>query len=167
MKAGFSAHIVGGVQSLMREISKASKAAENAAVDAMVETAYAIQGDAVKLIHGGTKTGRIYETGKSGRNHRGQFLKKGANGKRQHRASAPGEAPASDTGKLASSIRVTVDRSAGTAKVIARTPYAAHLEFGTTKMAPRPFMSVAFLMNKGLISKTTRAKWRANFTPKD
>jgi len=68
------------------------------------------------------KTGRIYERG----------------GK-VHQASAPGEAPATDTGFLVNSIG---SRSAGhhVAEVFAGASYAIELELGTSRMEPRPFM---------------------------
>ena len=50
-----------------------------------------IRGEAVKSIQTGMKSGRIYEK---------------YNPRRTHRASAPGEAPASDTGNLVRNIRV-------------------------------------------------------------
>lgn len=59
-----------------------------------------------------------------------------------HRASAPGEAPAMDTGALASSIQVAPERGS-TYVVFTNQEYAAHLEFGTVKMAPRPFFGPA------------------------
>ena len=60
-----------------------------------------------------------------------------------HRASAPGESPALDTGALRNSIRSEVVRTATgfVGKVIASASYAQALEFGTEKMAPRPFLS--------------------------
>ncbi len=142
MPAGFSAHIVGGLQSLHRKISAASKAAEKAALDALIATAYKTQGNAVRLIHSGPKSGHHYG---------------------KHQASAPGEPPASDTGALARSIKVKYDRGAGTASVVAYAPYAYWLEFGTTKMAPRPFMGVGFMMAKAEIPQLVRVKWRENF----
>lgn len=63
-----------------------------------------------------------------------------------HQASAPGEAPASDTGTLVSRITVdTSDLSALVVRVGAHTNYAAYLEFGTRRMAARPFMRPALL----------------------
>lgn len=59
-------------------------------------------------------------------------------GYRSHRASAPGEAPAMDTGQLVNSIGVS-KRGWMTVAVTAHTPYAMPLEFGTRKMAARPF----------------------------
>lgn len=54
-----------------------------------------------------------------------------------HQASAPGEAPAIDTGNLVNSIEVLPAAPAG-AVVQTGVEYAPHLEFGTVNMAPRP-----------------------------
>jgi hypothetical protein len=54
-----------------------------------------------------------------------------------HTASAPGQPPATDTGFLVNSIYVERD---GVARMTvgSRLAYAAYLEFGTRKIAPRP-----------------------------
>jgi HK97 gp10 family phage protein len=53
--------------------------------------------------------------------------------------SAPGDPPGVDTGKLRNSIRA--EKETNTRWVITTdTEYAGHLEFGTSRMAPRPFM---------------------------
>ena len=59
------------------------------------------------------------------------------------RASAPGDPPATDTGRLRGSLASEVSRRGGETigTVSANTEYAAHLEFGTERMAARPFMS--------------------------
>ncbi len=79
--------------------------------------------DVRKAIQGPPKTGREYA--------------RGVNNDKVHRASAPGEAPATDTGGLVISI---YNESRGKyAKAIgSRLPYAYHLEFGTFKMGKRP-----------------------------
>jgi len=79
--------------------------------------------DVRKAIQGPPKTGREYA--------------RGVNNDKVHRASAPGEAPATDTGALVSSI---YNESRGKyAKAIgSRLDYAYYLEFGTFKMAKRP-----------------------------
>jgi len=79
--------------------------------------------DARKAIQGPPKTGREYA--------------RGVNKDKVHRASAPGEAPATDTGGLVISI---YNESRGKyAKAIgSRLDYAYYLEFGTFKMAKRP-----------------------------
>lgn len=74
------------------------------------------------LIQRGKKTGRVYEK---------------SNPKRTHQASAPGEAPATDTGALVSSMYFTRDTTLS-ATVGSRLAYAYYLEFGTAKIGARP-----------------------------
>ena len=61
---------------------------------------------------------------------------------RHHVASAPGEPPTVLSGDLRASITHFVGKIAGTITGIVSTnmEYAPKLEFGTRKMAPRPFM---------------------------
>lgn len=85
-------------------------------VDMEVEaTAKDIQAD-VQVDMAGPKSGRWYQN---------------------HRASAPGEAPAMDTGTLANSID-TERESPGAWVVYTNVDYAEYLEFGTVRMASRP-----------------------------
>ncbi len=63
-------------------------------------------------------------------------------GRRGHRASAPGQPPASDTGRLLSSIRFG-QPSPLTATVGSDLVYAKYLEYGTRHMAARPFFGPA------------------------
>jgi len=67
--------------------------------------------------------------------------------------SAPGEPPKLVTGQLRNSIDYRVDTSANsvTVTVQAAAPYAGYLEFGTVKMAARPFLRPAFEESKGSI----------------
>ena len=60
--------------------------------------------------------------------------------RRTHRASAPGEAPASDTGQLANSYVAVQGRDAQGIYVELGTnqPRAAYLELGTRQIEPRP-----------------------------
>ncbi|MET3710410.1 HK97 gp10 family phage protein [Sphingomonas trueperi] len=59
-----------------------------------------------------------------------------------HVPSAPGEPPNADTHVLDRSIE-TNQVAPLRVEVSANAPYAVHLEFGTSKMAPRPFMAPA------------------------
>ena len=71
--------------------------------------------------------------------------------RRTHRASAPNQPPASDTGFLASQITMDVDvKPNGTVvgQIISAAPYSKHLEFGTVNMTERPFMQPALMKNK-------------------
>ena len=56
-----------------------------------------------------------------------------------HQASAPGESPASDTGRLVNSITVVMNLAELSAVIQANTRYAEWLEYGTENMEPRPF----------------------------
>ena len=58
-----------------------------------------------------------------------------------HQASAPGEMPALDTGALAASIQTDVTGTKGT--VYTNQEYAEYLEYGTSNMEPRPYMTPA------------------------
>ena len=94
-----------------------------------------VQNDAKKSILAGG-TGRTYEKYEP---------------RRTHRASAPNQPPASDTGFLASNITMDVDVKAnGTVvgQIISSAPYSKHLEFGTVNMTERPFMQPALQKNK-------------------
>lgn len=66
----------------------------------------------------------------------------GAVGGKNHTPSAPGEAPNADTGFLDRSIAAEKTGEL-TAIAVANASYAAALEFGTSKMEPRPFMAPA------------------------
>jgi len=88
----------------------------------VLRVANSIRNNAVEAIMRGQKSGRMYGN---------------------HRASAPGEAPATDTGALVRSIRVEHTPGTGTARVVVGAEYAAKLEFGTRTIAPRPFLRPA------------------------
>ena len=59
-----------------------------------------------------------------------------------HQASAPGESPAIDTSNLANSIG-TEAMGGASHMVYAGTEYALSLEFGSPRIAPRPFLGPA------------------------
>lgn len=62
---------------------------------------------------------------------------------RIHKASAPYEPPANDRGMLANSVEVDVDPREFNLTLSAGAPYAKELEYGTSKMLPRPFLRPA------------------------
>lgn len=113
-------------------------------------TAQAIQKEAVRLLTTGPKTGRIYR-------------RRGV----EHQASAPGQPPASDTGRLAGSGTTEAFPAMAKARVTFSTAYAraqergsayraagaggaeggyanpAQREIGTQSLEPRPFLRPA------------------------
>ena len=66
-----------------------------------------------------------------------------------HTSSAPGQSPANWTGQLLRSIKV--QKAKGIAFVYITAKYAEFLEFGTSKMRPRPFIIPAFIKTKKMI----------------
>jgi HK97 gp10 family phage protein len=77
-----------------------------------------------------------------------------SNGKR-HQSSAPGQAPANNTGALVRSIKVKKNGREATISI--EKDYAIYLEFGTSKMRPRPFIIPAFLKTKKWFSDKLKA----------
>lgn len=65
----------------------------------------------------------------------------------KHQASAPGEPPAPDTGQLRQSVfsEVLRDGNDVVGRVVENKEYAAPLETGTDKIAPRPHVRVAII----------------------
>lgn len=114
---------VNGVKEVQAAIRAFGAQVERGLADAINATALETLADVRKAIQGPPKTGREYPRGKDG--------------SKIHRASAPGEAPATDTGALVNSTYFTkVDQF--TAAIGSRLEYAFHLEFGTRKMEARP-----------------------------
>lgn len=109
-----------GAKALRAALEAAPAKVRDAVGDVVLETAVNIEAEVKLRIHQGPATGRVYK--------RGNVL---------HQASAPGQAPMSDTGTLAGSV---YHEREGELSAIAgsRMAYAAYLEFGTTHMAPRP-----------------------------
>lgn len=71
-----------------------------------------------------------------------KLITQGAVSGRNHVPSAPGEPPNEDTGFLRSNIEVT-QTAPLRVEVSSNAPYSAALEYGTSKMAARPFMGPA------------------------
>ncbi len=126
-----------GLEKLDRAMKGVPEAIDKELRTALFASAKHVEAEAKRSIASGQKTGRIY--------------------KRRtvtHQASAPGEAPATDTGRLVNSINAypageklesTVVAGRGTVK------YAAMLEFGTKFIAARPFLFPAVEHSKDWI----------------
>ncbi len=102
---------------------------------AVLSCALMVESSAKESIAHGSPSGRIYKRGSV-----------------NHQASAPGEPPASDGGELLSSITHWDETADGlVVNVGSVLPTARHLEFGTRKMAARPFLFPALDINRNNI----------------
>lgn len=135
-------------QNLRRRLGKLDAESKSDIVRAVNVGALLIQGTARENILRGQKTGTVVEIG-------GEL----------HIRSAPGEAPANDTGTLAAGIVVQkADPNADipVAEVSSTAPYAMALERGTEDMAARPYMGPAAKKNEKAITRmVTKAVDRA------
>lgn len=128
--------VVNGMDRLLGKLAALGPAIDKQLQANLLLSGLKVEEYAKKSITEGGKTGKVYVRGK--------------NRTIRHRASAPGQAPANDTGRLVNSIATkataadTVQVSAGSGLV----NYAASLEFGTAKMAARPFMAPALMKAK-------------------
>jgi len=111
---------VEGIEELQDALDDMSKDAEKAVSKGIAKTVIEARNFIVKKIQAGG-TGRVYQK---------------YNPSRTHQASSPGEAPATDTGKLVNSVYMETKPLEAT--VGSRLAYAKYLEFGTFNMQPRP-----------------------------
>lgn len=114
-----------GLEEVGRLMRRYGEAAADQLDDDLRRAAVDTRSNAVRSIQRGPATGRIYPpvTGRRGQ---------------PHQASAPGQAPATDTGRLVGSIAFEKTRggwAAGTS-----LDYGKHLELGTLHMAARPWL---------------------------
>lgn len=116
------------------KLKTASSRVTDAVDGALLDAAILLEGIIKKKISRGGRSGNPYSVG----------------GKSAQR-SAPGEPPKSDTGRLVNSIRHT--HSFLTATVGTEVNYAGYLEYGTSKMAARPYLEPTLEENEDTIEK--------------
>ena len=85
-------------------------------------------------------------------------------GKKGHHPSYPGEAPAPDTGTLMRSVTHSVVEKNGeivgyVGSIIQNENYPQYLEYGTSKMKPRPWLSASLIKCQSFMA----AKWKEIF----
>lgn len=137
-----------GESALRQRLSKIPAKQLSVMEVALKLSALEIRNEAIRSIQQGPATGAVYGN---------------------HQASAPGEKPATDTGVLVSSIQSgLVTKTRGTVEAVAGTDldYGIHQEFGTQKMAARPWLGPAFEARKQSINARLLAAFkRGNRTP--
>ena len=103
-----------------------------------------VRNTAVQSINQGSRSGAFYTRG-------------GKTGQR----SAAGEPPKTDQGILVQNIVLDIDPDGLGANVESRADYSQALEFGTSKMAARPFMQPALEENRPKIARLAKQMVRA------
>ena len=111
-----------GQDDLMRALAAYGADARGHVDDAINATGLELRSNIVRAYQRGPASGRVYQK---------------YSPSRTHQASAPGEAPATDTGRLASSVEFKREGRMS-ASVGSQLAYAAMLEFGTQRIEPRP-----------------------------
>jgi hypothetical protein len=136
---------VDGLQALLKQLQAVGLASETATMEVITDIVIDTHALAVAGIQGGPKTGRVY-------------TRRGVS----HQASAPGQYPASDRGILAGGVRMVMPTEASmTGQVGTNVAYGPHLEFGTSKIAPRPWLLPSFERAKIGVEKELRARLEA------
>ena len=141
------ATVVGSVE-IQANLNKISTAAKQLISHAVFKGVADVEKEAKMSIQRGGKSGIVYQR---------------YSPKRTHRSSAPGEPPASDTGYLVNNIKRRMDSDKLGGEVRSRADYSKYLEYGTSKMMPRPYMFPALEKHRGKITqRINRAVKAAN-----
>lgn len=121
-----------GDKALERKLKKYVKSAPKVIDALLAKAAFHTHNVAVTSIQNSPATGEVYTRGNI-----------------THRASAPGEAPATDTGQLVQNITVKKEDimhyTVGSRK---DAPHGFWLEFGTSRMDARPWLTPAYQQGK-------------------
>lgn len=135
-----------GMAQLLSQLKALGADADDVVIEAITDIvtdthAFAVQGMAA----GGG--GRVYQKYKP---------------RRTHQASSPRAYPATDTGRLASSVRMILPTAASiVGQVGTAVKYGAWLEFGTSRMAARPWLLPSFERAKIGVEKEMRMRIEA------
>lgn len=136
---------IDGLQQLLRQLEQVGAKAEQVMLETITDLVTDTHGFAVSGIQGGPKSGATY-----------------ARGSVTHTASAPGQYPASDTGRLAASVRMEMPQAGNlTGRVGTAVFYGPMLEFGTSRMAARPWLMPSFERAKIGVERELRARLEA------
>jgi hypothetical protein len=126
---------------LVLDVSKVTGDITAVASKVIRKVTYDVQATIVDRIRLGPKTGRIYKRRRKGK----AGLRKGKGAFIYHRASAPGESPATDLGFLINSVQVTPFVNPLQGEVVVAASYAVYLEQGAPRanLEPRPYIAPA------------------------
>lgn len=132
---------VDGLQELLGQLNRLGAGGDDVMIEVITDVVTDTHAFAVTGIQGGPKTGAVYG---------------------RHQASAPGQYPASDTGRLAGSVRMELPQPGRIeGRVGTAVAYGPMLEFGTSRMAARPWLLPSFQRAKIGVEKELRARLEA------
>ena len=135
---------VSGIENVIAKMYLAANSADDAVDKAIRSSAFVVQDTATKSINAGGKNGKSYKRGS-----------------KSHIASAPGEAPASDTGRLSNSIMALKSIYDNGWLVGTSLDYGKHLELGTKDIKPRPWLIPALEKNRNAIENNIKSAIKA------
>lgn len=121
---------IDGAQSLIQQLNQLNASGRQVVEDVITNLTLETHQFAVTGIQSGPASGKVYQKYKPNRTHQ---------------ASAPGQYPMTDTGRLASSVKFELPQTDLVARVGTNLKYGAFLEFGTSKMEARPWLLRSFL----------------------
>jgi HK97 gp10 family phage protein len=130
---------VRGADKLMRQLKALPISARSGVGSALASSVIILDAYAKQKIQGG---------GRSGRTYRRRSV--------THQASAPGEFPKTDSGQLVSSLFFRVGADKLSAFFGTKLAYGRYLEFGTSRMAARPWLRPTLRANSDVIIKRVR-----------
>ena len=130
-----------GTEEVQRNLAALAAKYGQATTDAAIAGGNLVRSTAMKSIRSQSSGREVTRTREGG----GQY---------RHIAASAGHAPNTDTGRLVSSIQVDVRQN--DVFVGSTLEYAAPLEFGTTRMQPRPWLNPALEQNRRTIERLFR-----------
>lgn len=143
---------VQGGEQLSKALKDLGAGLDGAINKAIVRTANQVRGEAIKMISREISKGQVYTHHFTAMLPNGALIE-GDKRSKPHTASAEGDAPNTDTGRLVSSIAVENKRR-GTSFVGTSVEYGKYLEFGTSKMAARPWLRPAMERNQAKLTES-------------
>jgi len=133
-----------GIENVIAKMYLAANSAENAVDEEVRKGAFVVQDTATNSIKSGGKSGKAYKRGE-----------------KTHIASAAGEAPAADTGKLDGSILALKSIDGDGWLVGTALDYGKYLELGTKDIKPRPWLIPALEKNRNAIENNIKSAIKA------
>lgn len=133
---------LGGLNRAITKLADLGEDGEKLALATVTVATVTTQAEAKKGIAAGGKSGRTYQRRSV-----------------THRASAPGQYPATDTGRLLSSVDMILPSPTNMEGTVGTdVKYGPMLEFGTSKMAARPWLMPSFVKGKEAAEAQLKAK---------